>query len=160
MTEPNLRKPIESLIANILKPLNFKKRGTVWNLRRKEFVFVVDLQKTPWGYEEYYVNTGIYLPQLDDQKRNFISTMHCQINWRLYQMDSSLKYETHEASLDRLKSPDLLLAEIEGLIRKHLLPLTERLETLKDVENFIKSKPGYLAITVSAQNFFGVPYLL
>jgi len=155
MNEPNLKKNLELLIAGLLKPLGYKKRGATWNLRRKDFVFVVNLQKTPWGYDEYYINLGINFPELDE-KREFVSDMHCQIGWRLYQMDELLKKEPHEAGLDRLKSPNLLLAEVEGLIRRHLLPLINRLDTLEDVKGFVNSKPGYLAIVGSVHNFLGV----
>lgn len=152
------KKQLISLVANYLKPLGFKKKGLTWNLERDDFVFIVNIQ-TGWG-NQYFINVGIYIKKLNEKKK-FILDRDCQIGWRLYRMDKTLKNELHEADFNETSQKHFLqvLIDIENLIRVYLAPLIKELNTLEDVETFIKSKPGYLVITLPAQKLFNVSHV-
>lgn len=47
-------------LAPLLKARGFKKSNATWRRGQDESVAVLNIQKSPWGSGDYYVNLGVY----------------------------------------------------------------------------------------------------
>ena len=74
-------KEIEQAVAQVLKPLGYTKTAATWHRDRGEVISVLNVQKSQWG-DEHYVNLGVYLKALGDEKRPAESRCHvrCRAN--------------------------------------------------------------------------------
>lgn len=53
-------------LANLLKPLGFKKRGATWHRFTPDTIHTINVQGSQWG-PEYYLNVGKYLRGLGEE---------------------------------------------------------------------------------------------
>jgi hypothetical protein len=53
-------------LAQLLKPIGFKKRRATWHRATADTIQVVNVQGSQWG-PEYYVNVGTYLRALGEE---------------------------------------------------------------------------------------------
>lgn len=60
------RTVVERAVANLLKPLRFKKTRTTWHRSAAETVLVLNVQKSEFG-PTLYVNLGVYLRRLGEE---------------------------------------------------------------------------------------------
>lgn len=51
-------------IAPLMKAQGFKKSNATWRRSDSESIAVLNVQKSPWGGGVYYVNLGVYFPDL------------------------------------------------------------------------------------------------
>jgi hypothetical protein len=59
---------VHAWVAAVAKPLGFRKRRNSWLLERPETVLVINVQKSSWGGEIYYVNLAIWVKAFGDVK--------------------------------------------------------------------------------------------
>jgi hypothetical protein len=52
------------IIAPLLKEKGFKKSKATWRRNQSESIAVLNVQKSPWDKERFYVNAGVYFSAL------------------------------------------------------------------------------------------------
>lgn len=53
-------------LTPFLTDCGFTKKGSVWAIRKEEFLLCIEFQKSQWS-ETYYINTGIDFSHLDEK---------------------------------------------------------------------------------------------
>jgi hypothetical protein len=56
----------KKLIHRPLKELGFKNSGATWRLQQTGSVAVLNVQKSSWSGGGFYVNLGLYFPEIED----------------------------------------------------------------------------------------------
>jgi hypothetical protein len=63
-------------IAPLLKAHGFKKSNATWRRIQSESIAVLNVQKSPWGGGDYYINLGTYFFTLGVQSRLIIDAFN------------------------------------------------------------------------------------
>ncbi len=115
-------KEIEAAVADILKPLGFRKRGTTWHLDRGEVISVLNLQGSRWG-DDSYINCGVLIKE--NAARINPVERECHIRWR--------PTSTNGGAVPANKN------DLEFLITQLALPWLNRLNSRDAIARFLDS---------------------
>lgn len=113
----------KKLIHQPLKARGFKKSGATWRLQQAGSIAVLNAQKSPWGGGTFYLNLGVYFPELGSEPAP--TENKCHVQARLEIEDPAVVVEkatTWFAQRSRL-SDAALLAEADskkGLVFKEV----------------------------------------
>jgi hypothetical protein len=117
------RKVIDSAVHDVLKPLGFKKGGATWRAVRPETILVVNVQKSPWGDGQCYVNLGVYLRNLDVEAAP--PAHRCHIRTRLEGIVEDRAFLIDAFDLRTHMPPDERKAAVRKLITEEALKWLE-----------------------------------
>ena len=67
------------LIHGPLKERGFKKSGATWRLQQTGSVAVLNVQKSSWGGGDFYVNLGVYFPEIGADPAPTENKCHVQV---------------------------------------------------------------------------------
>ena len=142
---------IEHILAKLLKPEGFRKKGKTWHLETPDTIGVINLQRSRFS-SCHYLNIGIFvksLPELAEefpQDRLLPKSYRCHFQLRL--PDLMQDREKGEALFD-LNNVGIGSAQREAgiveSIRKYALPLLKNLTSLDAIKAAIRKDPqlGY-----------------
>ncbi len=66
-------------MSPLLKAHGFKKASSTWRRDQGESIAVLNVQKSPWGGNTYYVNIGTYFSVLGSEKSPTENKCHVQL---------------------------------------------------------------------------------
>lgn len=66
-------------ISPLLKEYGFKKSNATWRRTQSESVAVLNVQKSPWGGGDHYVNLGVYFLALGSMTNPTENKCHIQM---------------------------------------------------------------------------------
>jgi len=79
MPRPMDAETFKKLIHQPLKDLGFKKSGATWRLQQTGSVAVLNVQKSSWGDGGFYVNLGVYFPEIGSDPAPTENKCHVQV---------------------------------------------------------------------------------
>lgn len=65
-------------IIPLMKAQGFKRSNATWRRSEPASIAVFNVQKSPWGGDVYYVNVGVYFPELGSSTAPTENTCHVQ----------------------------------------------------------------------------------
>jgi hypothetical protein len=146
MSQTPQRSYADTALNAFLKPYGFKKKGSVWALRKKEFLLTIWLQKSQWS-DIYYVNIGIQFENLDERLP------------KAYKGDIGFSLVDFSGEKPRGQfTLDVELALIQRLINKQVIDVFLPLETKDDIVKLLVNPPRPYIVSVSAKKILGLPY--
>jgi len=110
-------------IALFLKELDFKKKALTWHKKKKEFILLIDLQRSAWS-PEYYVNVGIIL---DNDNELSLKTHNSDIRYRVSCLNKQNEYR------DIYKIEDDFDSIIQ-LIQNQVIDVFDNMENIEEVK--------------------------
>ena len=91
-------------IAPLLKSHGFKKSNATWRRVQSESIAVLNVQKSPWGSGDYYINLGTYFLALGSLTSPTANQCHVQVRLALAEptvvLDGALSWFAARESLD------------------------------------------------------------
>ncbi len=139
------RKLANQELTEFLKNFDFKKKGSNWVLSKKEFLLLIDLQKSQWS-DIYYVNVGIQFSNLNE---SLPKAHRGDIKYRV-----SSKLEGGKTKGDFDLEKDLSL--IKELITEQIIGVFVNLETKEEVKDIILKNVGRYIVTVNGKRILGI----
>ena len=134
---------IERLLARILKPEGFRKKGRTWRLEAPETITVVNLQRSQWS-ETYYLNLGVLVKSMKSiaEPKGY----QCQFRERVAELmpDRMRGHDIFDLCRPNI-SPDVREQEITAAMRDYALPLLRKCRTFEGICAAIREDPqlGY-----------------
>ena len=124
-------------IDQVLRPLNYKKKGNKWIIQTEDLTKIIELQKS--GYSNlYYINFGISFNRLDyNAVAPHVFSRHANI------------FDLETASDDIV---DRLLVESLNLITE----IFERLITFNDALGYIETLPSLNMLPLRVKEFLNL----
>ena len=138
------RKFIDKILTSFLKNFGFTKKGSVWALRKREFLLTIDLQRSQWS-DQYYVNVGIQFENLDEK---LPKTFRGDITYRIVQTVDG-----------KTKGDFILEAEIsliQDLIKQQVIEPFMALDSKEDVKRVIASNPDRYLLKITGKKALGL----
>ncbi len=136
-------KDLERLLAGILKPEGFRKKGRTWRLDAPETVAVINLQRSQWS-ESYYLNLGVLIKELKNIAEP--KEYQCQFRERLAElMPDRLRGRDIFDLCNSTIYPDERAREITAAMHDYALPLLRKCRTFDGIRAAIREDPqlGY-----------------
>jgi hypothetical protein len=146
MSQTPQRSYANSALNAFLKPYGFKKKGSVWALRKKEFLLTIWLQKSQWS-DIYYINIGIQFENLDER---LPKAYNGEIGFSI--VDFSGAKPRGSFTLD------VELALIQQLLKEQVVDVFLTLESKNDIIKLLANPPRPYIVSVSAKKILGLPY--
>lgn len=132
-------------IALFLKGCGFKKIRNNWFLRKEEFLLVIGLQRSQWS-EEYYINVGIQLENLEERAP------------KAYNGD--IKFRVIKQEGEKYRDIFVLERELDQiliLIKKQAIDVFASLETKEEIKTVLSQNPNRNILTASGRKNLDIP---
>jgi hypothetical protein len=131
--------------------IGFAKVGDNWYLEYEDCIQVVNLQKSAYS-EQYYLNLGILLKQLDETRHP--NEYNCHIRIRLNMLGSLPGLQRIIDFEDTSIHPKDRTTRLSRIIKEVILPFLENMADLQNIkEALINEKYTNLIITLKAREF-------
>lgn len=73
----------KKVIHEPLKALGFKKSSATWRLQQAGSIAVLNVQKSSWGGGTFYVNLGVYFPEIGSDPAPTENKCHVQVRMEI-----------------------------------------------------------------------------
>lgn len=80
----DFRDQVISAVANLLKPLGFRRRGATWTVRRNGLTVLFNVQASEWD-DSVYLNLGFMIDGPED--RATVSLRDCNVRFRIERLN-------------------------------------------------------------------------
>lgn len=135
-------KDIEEVLRGPLKEAGFKKRARTWLRETPETLQVINLQKSCWGANQYYLNFALWIRSLGDQ--GFPNHAHGHVRGRAGDIPAPRGLAWRESTrhdpldLDSLMSDDERQAAITRFLVNFAIPFLDSHSTAKALRAALK----------------------
>jgi hypothetical protein len=139
-----------------MKENEFQKKGDSWYFENNDCIFVVNIQKSNWGGQNY-INLGILLKELD--KIPEPKEYQCHIRVRLDQIMRKTAFDFNKV-LD-LENNTISSEDRSDIIKtafkEQILPFFKKMESLNEIKSTLQSNEyPDLIITLRAKKFLHI----
>jgi len=147
--KPNATKrTLASAVSAVLGAHQFKSDRLVWYRNENGVLVLLELQKSPYGFNAYSLNVGVHVRALarpDDLTKNGVP-MPAFGPWQLYLSTVENKLSRPEVVKRALDLDDPTFDEAERVLVikdaiSEALPLLERLRTKEGIRNLLQEEP-------------------
>lgn len=138
------RKFANKALSVFLKDYNFKKRGSVWVLQKKEFLILFDLQKSQWT-DAYYVNVGIQLNNLDEKLPR---AYRAEFNFRLIKINKKQDRDLFQLDTD--------VTLIQQIVTEQVIKVFCKFETLEELSKYISENVNLNTVSVQGKKILNI----
>ncbi len=131
----------ELLLKPVMKSAGFKKKGRTWYLETPETVCVLNLQMSPWGGGDFYINLGVLVKAIENI--SWPKEYQCHFRERLCQLMPDL----HRAdALFHIRESypiarEVRRTEILSAVDKIALPLLAQCRNVSKLRASLEAKP-------------------
>ncbi|MBC8643230.1 DUF4304 domain-containing protein [Flavobacterium lindanitolerans] len=145
------KKDLERILSEILKPADFKKKGSYWTLNNNEITKIIDLQKSQYS-NRFYINYGyiinaIPLGNLKRHIYNRLGASNKSTNEEIINM-LDLEYQIIDSERE---------IRLKDLLYENLMLNIISINNESDILEELKRRPHLNDITLSVKKHFNLP---
>ncbi|HNQ78824.1 MAG TPA: DUF4304 domain-containing protein [Acidobacteriota bacterium] len=139
-----MSKIVKEHLAPTLKEYGYRKRNLTWNMKKNQFIHVINIQSSRWNNKNevnFTINLGVFSPVVDSicsrDSKSFILESDCIIRKRIENLDGEGELWfliTNETNLNELGET------IKQYLVNHAIPFLERFATLNDIHLWLSQK--------------------
>lgn len=130
------KKIIQTALTPFLENFGFQKKGDAWALKKKDFLLVLNLQKSLWSATDY-INVGFFLKDLEQKAPKVHKS---DIQFRIVKDDSKDGFAI-----------EMEMPLIQKLIKEQVIEPIISLDTRNDVKELVQHNPGKYRITAEGK---------